>query len=405
MTDGDVFPSEEGVRPSRPRKWPRRLAITLGAIVLAVGAVFGWAYLSVGSSTMARAMVWFEADVDDQQRFPSRAITRGDEVSPLPTGDEIDLDGYAGDLGGGRTFDRSLGANETLAFLVVHRDRLVYERYFGDSERGTLQTSFSVAKSILSTMIGLAVEEGSIGSIEDRVTEYVPELLERDTRFERITLRDLLTMSSGLRYEEPDIPVPWGDDVLTYYGVDLRAAALEETEIVGPPGQEWHYNNFNPLLLGLVLERATGMSVSEYVATRLWQPLGAESDASWSLDSERTRFEKLESGFNATAADYARFGSMFLHDGEWNGDQVVPRDWVESATAGDASDPAGYYQYFWWVDDERSDRYYALGNFGQYIYVAPDADAVIVRNGRDWGIENDRWLDLFRAIADRLASA
>jgi CubicO group peptidase (beta-lactamase class C family) len=101
--------------------------------------------------------------------------------------------------------------------------------------------------------------------------------------------------------------------------------------------------------------------------------------------------------------DYARFGLLFLHGGRGNGSQIVPRDWVESATAGDATDPAGFYQYFWWVDEERPDRFYALGNFGQYVYVAPDADAVIVRMGRDWGIENDGWLSLFRAIADQLS--
>jgi CubicO group peptidase (beta-lactamase class C family) len=391
---------------TRRRRWVRWLVTTPMAVLLfAVAAVYGWALVSVQRSTTARAMVWMEADVGDQDRFPSRAIPAGDDPSELPSGTELDLDTAMADVVGGTDFDRFLRTNDTLAFVVAHEDQLVYERYFAGADRRSPQTSFSVAKSILSTAIGLAVEEGAIGSIEDPVTEYVPELLERDPRFERITLRNLLTMSSGLRYEEPEIPVPWGDDVLTYYGVDLREAALEDTEIVGPPGERWHYNNFNPLLLGLVLDRATGMSVSEFVSTRLWQPMGAESDASWSLDSERSGFEKLESGFNAAPVDYARFGLLFLHGGEWNGAQVVPGEWVGSATAGDATDPAGYYQYFWWVDDERSDRYYALGNFGQYIYVAPDADVVIVRNGSDWGVENDTWLSVFRALADHLTPA
>lgn len=377
--------------------------IPLAFLVLGVAAVYGWALVSVQRSTTARAMVWMEADVGDIDRFPSRPIPTAATASTLHSGPDLDLDAVTAGLVGPGDFDRFLRTNESLAFLVVHEDRLVSERYFGGSERTTLQTSFSVAKSILSTLIGIAVEEGGIGSIEDPVTEYVPELLERNRRFERITIHDLLTMASGLRYEESDVPVPWGDDVLTYYGVDLREAALAETEIVGPPGRVWHYNNFNPLLLGLVLERATGMSVAEFASTRLWEPLGAESDASWSLDSERSGFEKLESGFNATPVDYARFGLLFLHGGRGNGSQIVPRDWVESATAGDATDPAGFYQYFWWVDEERPDRFYALGNFGQYVYVAPDADAVIVRMGRDWGIENDGWLSLFRAIADRLS--
>ena len=132
--------------------------------------------------------------------------------------------------------------------------------------------SFSVAKSFVSTLVGIAIDEGLIGSVEDPVTDYLPELAVRDPRFERITLRDLLTMSSGIRFWETDLPWPWTDDTYTYYGVDLRDVGLNGTRIERPPGQEWHYNNYHPLLLGMVLERATGMSVSDYMATRLWQP-------------------------------------------------------------------------------------------------------------------------------------
>jgi CubicO group peptidase (beta-lactamase class C family) len=388
--------------PHPTRRWPRQLAMVLGLLILVVFVVFAWARSSVDSSTIARAMTWFDADVGDQHRFPSRSIPAGGEASPLPVGREIGLDDL--DVTGAATFDGFLRAKDTLAFVVVHEDRLVYERYFGGSDRRTLQTSFSVAKSFVSTLIGIAIEEGSIGGVDDSVTEYVPELLDRDRRFARITLRDLMTMSSGMRYEEPAIPVPWGDDVTTYYGVDLRDAALNDTEIVGPPRGEWHYNNYNPLLLGMVLERATGMSVSEYLSTRLWQPLGAESDASWSLDSERSGFEKMESGLNATPVDYARFGLLFLHGGVWNGARIVPEEWVRTATAADTTtDPAEHYQFYWWIDTERPGRFYALGNLGQYVYVAPDVGVVIVRNAREWGVDNETWLVTFRHVADRLA--
>jgi CubicO group peptidase (beta-lactamase class C family) len=157
----------------------------------------------------------------------------------------------------------------------------------------------------------------------------------------------------------------------------------------------------------MVLERTTGMSVSEYMATRLWQPLaaaGSRRRRDMDLDSERSGFEKMESGFNALPVDLARFGLLFLHDGEWDGTRIVPEDWVRAATAADtATDPADFYQYFWWIDVELAGRYYALGNYGQYIYVAPDADAVVVRLGRDWGVDNPTWRNTFRDIADRLA--
>ena len=146
------------------------------------------------------------------------------------------------------------------------------------------------------------------------------------------------------------------------------------------------------------------------MATRLWRgPLGAEADATWSLDSEDSGFEKMESGLNATPVDYARFGQLFLHDGEWNGTRIVSKDWVREATTTDTSDaPAGNYyfadnyQYFWWIDTVRPGRFYALGNFGQYIYVAPDAGMSC--NGADWGVDNDTWVGLFRDIADRSRS-
>jgi CubicO group peptidase (beta-lactamase class C family) len=374
----------------------------LGLLLVAVAGVYGWACASTDSSTIARALVWGESDVGDQRRFPARRIPAGANPGPLPAGAEIALD--ATPAGAGKELDEFLRANDTLAFLVVHEDRLVRQRYFDGAGRGSLQTSFSVAKSFLSTLVGIAIDEGVIESVEDPVTTYVPELVERDQRFARITLRDLLTMSSGLRYWDTDLPWPWADDTYTYYGVDLREVALSKTEIERPPGEEWHYNNFNPLLLGLVLERATGMSVSEFMATRLWQPLGAEADATWNLDSERSRFEKLESGINATAADYARFGLLYLHGGEWDGARIVSEEWVRAATRNDTpTNPAPHYQYFWWIDLERPGRFYALGDYGQYVYVAPDADAVVVRLGRDWGIDNRTWLDTFRSVADRLA--
>ena len=397
--------AREGAR--RPgRRWLRRLAAGMLGLVVLVAAVYGWAWASVDSSTTARAMIWLGADVGDQDRFPARAIPAGDDAGPLPEGEEIDLSAAVPEgTGGGGGFDDHLRATGTLALLVVHDDRLVYERYFDGSDRRTRQTSFSVAKSFVSTLVGIAIEEGLIGSVDDPITDDIPELAERDPRYERITLGHLMTMSSGLRYEEQSIPVlPWGDDIETYYGVDLREAALESTEIVGTPGLEFIYNNYNPLLLGLVLERATGMTVSRYMATRLWQPLGAEGDATWSLDSESSGFEKMESGLNATPVDFARFGQLFLHGGRWNDTRLVSEDWVRAATGADVrTDPASHYQYFWWVDLERPGRFYALGNFGQYIYVAPDADTVIVRLGRDWGAENQTWLATFRDVADELA--
>jgi CubicO group peptidase (beta-lactamase class C family) len=383
----------------------RRSFLIAGGIVAlliaAALAVYGWAWTATDESTIARALIWRESDVGDQHRFPARRIAAGARASSLPAGAEVDL------VVGGekRRLDDLLRETETLAFLVVHEDRLVRERYFDGARRETLQTSFSVAKSFVSTLVGIAIDAGLIGSIDDRVTEYLPELSAHDPRFRLIRLRDLLTMSSGIRYREGGFPWPFGDDVYTYYGADLRDVALNRTRIVAPPGQAWQYNNYNPLLLGLVLERATGTSISDFMATRLWRPLGAEAEATWNIDSERSGFEKMESGLNARPVDYARFGLLFLHEGEWNGRRIVSEAWARAATGADPSTDSAYYhgyRYFWWLDVDRPGRFYAMGKYGQFIYVAPDADAVVVRLGRDWGVNNIAWLTTFRDVTDQL---
>lgn len=383
----------------------RRVALSvLVVLVVLAGGLYGAAHLLTGRYAWARAVAWGESDTADQFRFPERTIPAGTDVSPLPAGDPpafldepVNLDDT------GVPLDRWLAATDTRALLVVQHDRLVYEWYAGGVDPDDRQTSFSAAKSFVSTLVGIAVDEGLIDSVEDPVTTYVPELAERDPRFADITLRDLLTMSSGLRYVEEGLP--WSDDALTYYGTDLRELALQHTQVEEPPGQTWHYNNYNPLLLGLVLERATGMSVSEYLATRLWQPLGAEADASWSLDSEASGFEKLESGINARPADFARFGLMMLHDGRWNGRQIVSSSWVREATASDTTtDPASFYQYQWWVTPAigPSERwhFFAMGKFGQLIGVFPEENAVIVRLGSDTGGVD--WRAELSRMADQL---
>jgi CubicO group peptidase (beta-lactamase class C family) len=213
------------------------------------------------------------------------------------------------------------------------------------------------------------------------------------------------SLAFGLVDEEGQFSVARRRRAHTYYGVDLRDVALNRTQIEGLSGLAFQYNNYNPLLLGLVLERATGTSVSDFSATRLWQPLGADADATWNLDSERSGFEKMESGLNARAVDYARFGLLFLHNGEWNGRRIVSEEWVRAATR---ADPVGRPRflppargYFWWIDVNRPASFYAMGKYGQYIYLAPDADAVVVRVGRDSGVGNSAWLMTFRNVADQ----
>lgn len=388
------------------RSWMRTAALAVALLLagwLAAHALtdrFGW----------ARAVAWLDSDVDDQFRFPSRAIANAPPRFEFKTPDAAERERLAPlwrsieiESGGRKVvqrFDEFMRDSDTLAFLVVRDDVLLYQGYFNGGSREATVTSFSVAKSFVSALVGCAIADGRIQSVEDPVTRYLPELLAQDARYQEIRIRDLLTMASGIRYEERGLP--WSDDAITYYGTDLRAAAVSSS-ITGPPGQVFHYNNFHPLLLGLVLERTTGVPVSDYLQERVWKRLGMEAPASWSLDSERSGFEKLESGLNARAIDFAKFGRLYLNQGRWGGEQVIPAAWIEASTRRDtAGDPAENYQYLWWVNTKVPGRhhYYAAGKHGQYIYVMPERHLVFLRFGRS---DSDRrWPATFERIADRI---
>jgi CubicO group peptidase (beta-lactamase class C family) len=291
---------------------------------------------------------------------------------------------------------------------VVHDDKVLYERYFNGYDETSVNTSFSMAKSFASALVGIAIDEGHIKSVDEPITNYIPELLEKDERFESITIRHLLTMSSGIKYEEGG-DLPWSeeaDDTKTYYATDLRELALENCRIEGKPGEYFEYNNYNPLLVGMILERATGMSVSRYLQQKVWKPVGMEADGSWSVDSASSGFEKMESGVNARARDFARFGMLFAEEGNREGKQLISRGWIEVSTRADTStDPSQDYQYFWWVNttEGETSHFSARGNYGQYIYVAPEKDLVIVRLGKEEGDQGyDYWIDLFEELATKL---
>jgi len=374
----------------------------IGSLVLAVliGGVYLWALLSTDTSLAARGLIWGESHFDDWKRFPSRVVGAND--SPVYFGvEEADIfNDFSID---GQPLANYLEATDTTAFIVLHDGALLYEGYFNGSSHEATQASMSVAKSFVGTLVGIAIEEGFINSLEDPVTTYIPELLDRDSRFANITVRHLLTMSSGLRFVE-DESDPFSDDFITSHSPNLREAALN-TEIVEAPGQRFHYNDYNPQLLGMILERATGMPVAEYLATRLWGPMGAEADGSWDLDSEKSGFERMSVGINGRAIDFAKLGWLYLNGGRVGERQVVAQDWVAQVTdATDAiytarADHAYYYQNYWWLDVENG-AYYAEGNFCQFIYVYPAADLVLVRHGSDCG--GVYWTGLLGDIAQAI---
>ena len=386
------------------------MLVGAGSLLLLALVVVVVGYLSAPNFYLTRTIFWGESDYKDLEKFPARTIHNAPPVSRF---DKLPADNlYASQIEAiGRdssngSFDRYLEASGTTAFLVVHDDKLLYERYFNGYDQRSVNTSFSMAKSFASALVGLAIDEGYIKSVDEPITNYLPDLLKKDKRFKSITIRHLLTMSSGIKYEE-GATLPWSeaaDDTKTYYSTDLRELALN-CQIEGTPGQYFEYNNYNPLLVGMILEQATGTHVSRYLQEKLWKPMGMEADGSWSLDSKEDGFEKMESGVNARARDFARFGMLFAKEGNWRGKQLISRVWVEESTRPDTSaDPSRDYQYFWWVNTPNGKNHFsAQGNYGQYIYVAPEKDLVIVRLGKEEGEQGyGYWTELFDDLSTKL---
>jgi len=393
----------------------RRIAkLILMGLFAVIGLLLLYAYIAYPAEYVNRALRWMDSDVYDYQKFPERAL----EISGSPFEFSLNLDEdrvrtQFEAISGMDDFDSFLEKKHTQAFIVIQNDKILYEQYFNGASRDSIVTSFSTAKSFTSALIGIAISEGYIHSVDDPITDYLPELAERDPAFANITIRNLLMMSSGIKYAE--FPFVNGDDAKTYYYPDLRQLALNDTKIVGVPGEQFHYNNYHPLLLGMIIERATGTSVANYLQEKIWKPIGMEYPSSWSLDENG--FEKMESGINARTIDFAKFGRLFLHNGNWNGVQVIPAEWVAESTQADTSvdyanyyydtfifaNGQGYYKYLWWgiQRDEPNYDFMALGNHGQFIYISPQKNLIIVRFGKSYGeiTGADGWVDLFHKFA------
>ena len=400
------------------KNFGRILLRLLLALVGLIAIILIYAFLAYPAEYVRRVLLWQNSDVFDYQKFPERPLKNGSSTFYFTEAlDEAKVRAVFETNPTIDHLDTFLANNHTQAFIVIQNDRILYEKYFNGIKRDSIVTSFSMAKSFTSALIGIAIQEGYIQSVNDPITNYLPELRDRDPDFGKITIRDLLMMSSGIKYAE--FPFLNGDDAKTYYYPDLRRLALAQTRIVDPPGKQFLYNNYHPLLLGLILERATGIPVANYLQEKIWKPLEMEFPGSWSLDHEGG-FEKMESGINARAIDFAKFGRLFLNKGNWEGVQEIPAAWVAESTQEDRSINRvtyypdneffmamnGYYKYMWWGmrRGEKDYDFMARGDHGQYIYVSPYKNLIIVRIGEQFGIDRNEWLRIFYQFASDIDS-
>lgn len=390
--------------------------VTLGVVALLATAGYTW----LRNSEWWVSVTLFHDDYRAENfrsfhtLFPAASIDPAAEPRELDVGQETLPDTYDFE-GQSLSLSEFIERTETTGLLVMHGDRVVHETYYQDYQPSDVVTSFSMAKSVVATLVGLAIEDGHIASVQDPITDYVPQLM--GSGYEGVSIHDVLTMSSGVafneNYEDFFSDVMWLP--IRIFGFQEPAAdILAELERERDPGTYNNYVSSDSLALGLLVAETTGESVTDYASRRLWQPGGMADMAHWNTDHHGQAL--THAFFSATLQDYARLGLLYRDQGAYNGEQVIPAEWVEAAVnptephlqPGDNPDSFWTfgYGYQWWLPEDPQGDFTAIGIWGQYIYVHPRNDVVIVKTSTDyWFDENDHEsIAAFRAIADHVAS-
>jgi CubicO group peptidase (beta-lactamase class C family) len=356
-------------------------------------------FLFLTACTGGRMLLYNFSDIKDYKRFPSHELPasatpfRFAERDPACLQQKVVRATF-----GNRSvrLDSLLEVTNTVGFLIIQHDTILYERYLRHYEKSSLVASFSMAKSYTSALVGCALADGKIGSIEDKMVDYLPELKGKD--LDDVKIRHLLQMTSGIHHQE-NYYNPFAGVARLYYGRNLHKQITQIRKEM-PAGHYFKYKSINTQLLGEIVVRVTGKSLAAYMNEKIWAPMGTEYPATWSIDNKKSGMEKAFSSINATARDFAKFGRLYLHKGNWNGKQLIPADWVHESTKVDAADGSvTYYQYQWWLPSKEGD-FNADGHLGQYIYVDPAKDLVIVRLGKNSG--HISWPKAFKEIARQL---
>ena len=397
----------------------KKLIIILTPIVTVLLIFLILCFVTIGMTSFTyldRVLTHWDSSIKDVNLFPNRVVEKSfspyQYYSLLNRKDFEDFQveyirngiPYKTDL------KRFVKDTKTTSLIVIRDDINVFEEYGNGYGSESINTSFSMAKSIVSLMIGIAVEDGYIQSIKQPISDYIEEF--KGLEIGNNTIEDLLLMRSNIVYDE-DKFLWFGDDSLTYWSADLRKLALKHTKVTDEYNGKFHYNNYHPLLLGIILERTTGMSVSKYFEQKIWSPLGTNYDASWSLDSKKSGFEKMESGINFRSIDFVKIGTMILHGGKLMGNQIISEEWIkQSMYCQFPIDDEEYkgtfledknigYKYMWYTVPSIKYGYYdivAWGKSDQILYISPAYNIVILRTGKtDGGISD--WIETLADIA------
>ena len=288
------------------------------------------------------------------------------------------------------TFEEAMERESSIqGVMIVHKDSIVYEKYWGGFSNDRMATVFSVSKSITSLLCGIAVDDGYIESIDDPVTKYLPELKGRDPRWERLTIRHLLDMRSGLDFEEDyNFSVKDMKNLNAMarlnYGHNLMKQ-IRNMKFRREPGTEEHYDSMTSEILGVVIERASGKRYADYLSEKVWQPLQMESVAFVNIDSRKHDVAHAFGGITLIIKDLAKIGRLYLNKGMWEGQRIVSEEWIIQSTKYDLRNNG--YHFNWYnlsyngFPKAKYPGYFALGLYGQVLYVNPYKNLIIVRIG------------------------
>jgi len=322
-------------------------------------------------------------------------------------------------------FDKFTSKGKTVAFLVIKNDTIIYENYSKKYHKNRLIPSFSVSKSFVSALIGIALEEGYINNIDEPITNYLPEL--KDEQLKEITIRNVLDMRADFKFGENYFN-PFSEVAKYYYGRDLKKF-ITKLKAKGSPGNEFKYQSVNTQVLAFILENATQKAIHQYLEEKLWKPMHMEAAGSWNVDDKGNI--KAFCCVNAIARDFAKLGKLYNQHGNWEGQQLIPKNWVDSTLYFNKELNDFVYSNHWWhtvnelpysdsalvhiMKNKQPYKFktnhkgnpkaiifpsgdsFARGVLGQHIYINPEKNIIIVRMGKGFGFT--KWRKMFRTIA------
>lgn len=382
------------------RKVLRRLGWGLGGLLVVLAALALWKRDEITRLMAVNTLFAEDRIVRNFSAMDALFLTRvmdGGTSTPLPEGPPATMpDGFAD----------WQAARQVTATVVLHQGALVHETYRLGTGAMDRRVSWSVAKSALSMLLGTLVADGTIPDIDAPVTQYAPEL--RGSAYDGASIRHVLNMASGVAFDEDYLDF-WSDinrmGRVLAMGGSMDAFSAGQTARRGAPGSDWLYVSIDTHVIAMVIRGATARSISDLMEERLWRPMGLEQDPYYVTDGEGVEF--VLGGLNLTTRDYARLGLLVEQNGLWNGNQLVPADWLAESTV--ASAPGGEgYGYQWWIPPQAEPgEVYARGVYGQFIWIDRDRDVVIAVNSADRGFRQPGVIDtniaMFRAMARQVA--